>query len=306
MSNRGNAWIAYVFLAPVLIVMAVLVLYPLIMGISYSFTNMNQYNMGNAFVPPSYEFVGLKNYKELLGSIFAPSSVFRDILLQTMIWTFANVFFHFALGLLLALLLNRNIKGKGVYRMLLMVPWAVPSFVGAFAWLWMYNEKYGFFNLALQSMGLATVPWLGNSFWAMTSAIMVNVWIGIPFMMVTILGGLQSIPESLYEAARVDGASPWQQFVQITLPLLKPVASTATMLGIIWTFNMFNIVYLVTAGGPVHSTEILVTYAYREAFRNWNLGVASTYGAVILSILVVLTLLYKRIVGSNDNEGVYY
>ncbi|SFJ14885.1 carbohydrate ABC transporter permease [Thermoflavimicrobium dichotomicum] len=295
-----NTWIAYVFLTPVLVVMAVLVFYPLIKGISYSFTNMNQYNMGSKFIDPSYEWVGLKNYKELFRSFIAPKSVFRDVLIQTLIWTFVNVFFHFTIGLGLALLLHRKIKGRGIYRTLLMVPWAVPSFVGAFAWLWMYNDKYGFFNLMLKQMGLATIPWLGDSFWAMVSVIMVNVWIGVPFMIVTLLGGLQSIPDSLYEAARIDGASSWQQFRHITLPLLRPVAVTATTLGIIWTFNMFNIIYLVTAGGPIHSTEILVTYAYREAFRNWNLGLASTYGVVILSFLLVFTLIYRRVLKSNQ------
>lgn len=306
MRMHNQAWIAYLFLAPVLIVMALLVFYPLIQGILYSFTNMNQYNMGSKFLPPSYEWIGIQNYTELISTLFQPKSVFRDVLVQTAIWTFVNVFFHFMLGLILALLLHRQIKGKGLYRMLLMVPWAVPSFVGAFAWQWMYNDKYGLFNQLLETAGLPTIPWLGDSFWAMTSAILVNVWIGVPFMMVTLLGGLQSIPESLYEAARIDGATAWQQLKDITLPLLKPVATTATTLGIIWTFNMFNIIYLITGGGPVHSTEILVTYAYREAFRNWNLGIASTYGVVILSILVVFTLFYRRLLKANTDEGVYY
>lgn len=292
------------FLAPVLIVMGALVFYPLLQGISYSFTNMNQYNMGSQFAPPSYEFVGLKNYVELFASFTAEDSVFRAVVVQTLIWTFVNVFFHFTIGLGLALLLNRKVRGRGVYRMLLMVPWAVPSFVSAYAWTWMFNEKYGFFNLMLQQLGLPAVAWLGDSFWAMVSVIAVNVWIGVPFMMVTLLGGMQSIPESLYEAARVDGASAWRQFWNITLPLLRPVAATATVLGIIWTFNMFNIIYLVTKGGPVRSTQILVTYAYQEAFERWNFGVATTYGVVILSFLLIFSLIYRRLL--KTNEGVHY
>lgn len=306
MKSKGSAWIAWVFLLPVLLVMGLLVFYPLIKGISYSFTNMNQQNMGNIFAPPTYEYIGLQNYTELLGSFFEPNSVFRDVIIQTFVWTFTNVFFHFSFGLALALLLNRKIKGRAIYRTLLMVPWAVPSFVGAFSWLWMYNDKYGFFNQVLKAIGLPTVSWLGDSTTAMIAVILVNVWLGVPFMMVTLLGGLQSIPESLYEAARVEGASAWQQFTKITLPLLRPVAATATTLGIIWTFNMFNIIYLVTGGGPVHSTEILVTYAYQEAFRSWNLGMASTYGVVILSFLVAFTLFYQRVLKSNQNEGMYY
>jgi len=303
---RKNTWIAYVFLAPALAVLALLVFYPLVQGISYSFTDMSQYNMGSKFAPPSYEFIGFKNYTDLFASIFQPESVFRDVIVQTLIWTFTNVFFHFTLGLILALLLNRNIKGKGIYRMLLIVPWAVPSFIAAFSWTWMYNETYGVLNLVLQKLGIGAIPWLGDSFWAMFSVILVNVWLGVPFMMITLLGGMQSIPQSLYEAARVDGASAWRQFWTITLPLLKPVAATSTVLGVIWTFNLFNVIFLVTRGGPVRATEILVTYAYREAFLNWNFGMAATYGVVILSFLLAFTIIYQRMLKSGSNEGVYY
>lgn len=301
-----NTWIAYVFLTPVMIVMALLVFYPLFKGIGYSFTDINQYNMGNKFVDPSYKFIGLDNYKELLGSMFEENSVFRDILKQTTIWTFVNVFFHFTIGLGLALLLNKKIKLRGFYRMLLLVPWAVPSFISAFSWRWMFNGSYGIINITLQALGFDPIPWLGDPFWSMVAVIMTNVWLGVPFMMVTLLGGLQSIPTTLYEAAEVDGASRWSQFWHITLPLLKPVAFTVTLLGIIWTFNTFNVIYLVTGGGPVHSTEILVTYAYREAFRNWNFGMASTYGVIILSILLIFSSIYARVLKANDNEGVHY
>ncbi|MGQ7278913.1 carbohydrate ABC transporter permease [Brevibacillus thermoruber] len=306
MTIRSNKWIAWLFLTPVLVVMALLVFYPLVQGFVYSFTDMNQYNMGSKFAPPSWKFVGLNNYAGLFASMAKPDSVFRDVIAQTLVWTFVNVFFHFVIGLGLALLLNRNISGRGIYRMLLMVPWAVPSFVSAFSWTWMYNQTYGLFNIVLQKLGFAPIPWLSDSFWAMVSVIMVNVWVGVPFMMITLLGGLQSIPPSLYEAARVDGASPWSQFWNITLPLLRPVAATATVLGVIWTFNMFTIIFLVTRGGPVRSTEILVTYAYREAFMNWNFGMAATYGVVIFSFLLAFTVLYRRLIKANSGEGVYY
>ncbi|UFJ39397.1 sugar ABC transporter permease [Brevibacillus humidisoli] len=306
MATRSNWWIAYLFLAPVIVVMALLVFYPLLQGVIYSFTNMTQYNMGSKFAPASWEFIGLKHYIDLFSSMLQPESVFRDVIIQTLIWTFVNVFFHFTIGLILALLLNRNIRGRGIYRMVLVVPWAVPSFISAFSWTWMYNQSYGVFNILLAKLGFAPIPWLGDSFWAMVSVIIVNIWIGVPFMMITLLGGLQGIPQSLYEAARVDGATPWRQFWTITLPLLKPVAATATVLGVIWTFNMFNIIYLVTRGGPARSTQILVTYAYQEGFMNWNFGLAATYGVVILSFLLAFTLLYQRLLKENSNEGVYY
>jgi len=299
---RKNTWIAYVFLLPTLIAMAVLVFYPLLLGISYSFTDMNQYNMGNQFVPPSYKFVGLANYKEVL---FSSDSEFWNILLNTVIWTFTNVFFHFTIGLILALLLNQKIKGRAIYRMLMLVPWAVPSFVSAFAWRWMFNGEYGFINLFLKTyFHLEPIAWLSNKWTAMFAVILTNIWLGIPFMMVTMLGGLQSIPRELYEAADVDGASPVKKFFNITLPLLKPVAFSATLLGTIWTFNMFNVIYLLTGGGPARGTEILVTYAYREAFANWNFGLSATYGVIILSFLIAFSIFYSRVV-KDAGEKVY-
>ncbi|OEF98982.1 ABC transporter permease [Vulcanibacillus modesticaldus] len=305
-SVKNNTWVAYVFLAPVIIVMSVLVFYPLFKGIGYSFTDINQYNMGNKFIEPSYKFIGLANYKKLLGDMFTKDSIFGSILKQTFIWTFVNVFFHFMIGLGLALLLNRSIKFRSTYRLLLLVPWAVPSFISAFSWRWMFNGSFGIINLVLVKLGFSPIPWLGDPFWSMVAVILTNVWLGVPFMMVTLLGGLQSIPTSLYEAARVDGASRFSQFWNITLPLLKPVAFTATLLGVIWTFNMFNVIYLVTGGGPVRSTEILVTYAYREAFMNWNFGMASTYGVIILSFLIIFSTIYARLLKKKDNEEVYY
>jgi arabinogalactan oligomer/maltooligosaccharide transport system permease protein len=129
----------------------------------------------------------------------------------------------------------------------------------------------------------------------MTAAVVTNIWLGVPFMMVIMLGGLQSIPEDVYEAAVVDGASRVQKFFTITMPLLKPIALPAVLLGVIWTFNMFNVIYLVTGGGPYHRTEILVTYAYKQAFENWNFGLASTYGVIIMMILMIFTFFYRRI-----------
>ncbi|GAW29791.1 carbohydrate ABC transporter permease [Carboxydocella sp. ULO1] len=298
----SQSWLAYLFLTPALLAMAVLVFYPLILGTSYSFTDMNQYNMGNQFVAPSWKWVGLANYRKLLGNL---NSEFWDVALNTLIWTFTNVFFHFVIGLFLALLLNRKLKGRAIYRMLMLIPWAVPSFVSAFSWKWMFNAEYGIINLMLGKLGIEPIAWLSNKWTAMFAVIITNIWLGVPFMMVTLLGGLQSIPRELYEAAEVDGASKWQQFLNITLPLLKPVAFTATLLGVIWTFNMFNVIYLITGGGPYKQTEILVTYAYREAFMNWNFGISATYGVIILSFLLAFSFFYNRLL-KNAGEKVYY
>lgn len=297
MKKTDKIWIAYVFLAPSVLVMLAIVFYPLLLGIAYSFTDMDQYNMGNMVNPPSWKWVGLENYINLFKST---DSEFWMVTMTTLIWTFTNVFFHFTIGLLLAVLLNRKIRGRTGYRLLVMVPWAVPAFVAAFSWRWMFNTDFGIINLTLAALGLDIVPWLSQKWTALFAVILTNVWVGVPFMMVTMLGGLQSIPQELYEAAKVDGASAWRRFLNITLPLLKPVAFSATLLGVIWTFNQFNIIYLVTQGAPYRQTDILVTYAYNEAFLNWNLGMASTYGVIILSSLIAFSTFYYRVTKQNE------
>jgi arabinogalactan oligomer/maltooligosaccharide transport system permease protein len=281
--------LAYLLILPTALVMAGIVFYPLIRGVLISFTDMNQYNMGSRFIPPSYRFVWLHNYIRVLSS-----AQFWDILGQTVIWTLTNVFFHFTIGLALALLLNRRLRGRTIYRMLLLVPWAVPTYISAFSWRWLFNSKYGFFNLALKALGADPIPWLSHGVWAMVAVIATNVWLGFPFMMVVLLGGLQSIPRELYEASQVDGCGRVRQFWTVTLPLLKPVALTATLLGIIWTFNMFNVIYLVTEGGPHHQTDILATFAFIEAFHQWRFGMATTYAVIILSILLTFSFFYIR------------
>ncbi|MBI2251690.1 MAG: sugar ABC transporter permease [Armatimonadetes bacterium] len=288
----------YFFIFPAVLAMLILVYYPLIKGIYYSFTNMTQYNIGTPFIKPSYNFVGLKNYFEALRDPYL-GKIFK----QTVVWTFFNLIFHTFLGLFLACLLNRQFKGRTIYRLILLIPWAVPSFISAFSWRFIFNYDYGLINLCLVNLGFKAIPWLSNPFWAMTSAIITNVWLGVPFMMVIMLGGLQSIPHELYEAVTVDGGNRFHKFIKITLPLLQPVALPSILLGVIWTFNMFNVIYLVTSGGPYHSSEILVTFAYKQAFENWNFGAASTYGVIILSILIVFTFIYQQF--SKKAEGIY-
>lgn len=236
--------------------------------------------------------VGLSNYTNVL-----KGAEFWRILWQTIIWTFTNVFFHFIIGLGLALLLNAKIKGRTIYRIVLLLPWAVPSYITAFSWRWLFNQDYGFFNQLLHAIGVDPIPWLSDPFWAMFAVIVTNIWLGFPFMMVVFLGGLQSIPTELYEALRIDGGGKLSEFRYVTLPMLKPVTLTATLLGAIWTFNMFNIIYLITQGGPFHRTDILATFAYIKAFENWNFGMATTYAVIILSMLLVFSFFYIKNLG---------
>lgn len=293
-------WFAYALLLPVFVVMGVLVFYPLVRGIYLSFTNADELNFGGKEIPSTYEWIGLENYKEIFRS-----PELKSVAGFTLIWTFVNVFFHFTIGLILALALNRTLRFRGWYRMLLLIPWAVPSFISAFAWRFMFNTPYGFFAQVLQKLGVPLVdvpPFLSDPTWAKVVVIMANVWLGIPFMMVALLGGLQSIDQELYDAAAVDGASPWQRFWAVTMPGLRPVAATVILLGLIWTFNMFNVIYLITGGGPGNATQIFTTFAYQEAFVYRHYAVAAAYGVIILSILLVFSQFYRSIIRRMGEE----
>ncbi|MFD0477002.1 carbohydrate ABC transporter permease [Nonomuraea thailandensis] len=286
---------------PVLLVMLVLIGWPLARGVYLSLTDATEANIGRTIgvnvIPASYEFVGLENYARIL-----TSGVFWDKLVWTVVWTAVCVALHYGIGLGLAVMLNRRLRFRSVYRVLLILPWAVPAFVAAFIWRYLYNSDYGVINGFLKMAGLGGVGWLDDPTTAKIAVIAVNVWIGVPFMMVALLGGLQSIPAELYEAAEVDGASAWQRFTAITLPGLRQVSSTVVLLGTIWTFNMFPIIFLVTRGGPGSETEILVTYAFREAFTGIrNYSGSAAWGVIILAMLVVLAVGYRRTLRSQGD-----
>ncbi|MEU7168912.1 sugar ABC transporter permease [Streptomyces morookaense] len=289
-------WYAWAMVLPVVLVLAVLVGYPLGRGIYLSFTDANEANVARTIgvnhIPATYHFVGLDNYWKVLSG---QEGHFYSRLTWTVVWTASCVLLHYALGLGLALLLNRQVRFRALYRVLLILPWAVPAFVATFSWRLIFNEKYGVLNAVLDRLGLGTVDWLGDTTLQKISAVAVNVWLGVPFMMVAILGGLQAIPGELHEAAEMDGASPWQRFRHVTLPGLRPVSGTVILLGTIWTFNMFQVIYLLVGQGASSDSEILVTYSYRLAFQGVrDYAGSATYGILILSLLLVFAVFYRR------------
>jgi arabinogalactan oligomer/maltooligosaccharide transport system permease protein len=235
--------------------------------------------------------IGLENYR----SIFANTELYQ-VLARTVAWTLINVFFHVSIGVALALLLNERIKGKPIFRALLILPWAMPQYIVALTWRGMFNYQYGAINLILSNwLGLPPVPWLSSEVWAFVAATITNIWLGFPFMMIIALGGLQSIPQELYEAANIDGASAWQKLRHITLPMLKPVMVPAISLGAIWTFNNLNVIWLVTNGGqPADKSHILVTFVYKAAFTYYRYGYAAAFSIVIFLILLGFILWYLR------------
>ncbi|WP_206502642.1 carbohydrate ABC transporter permease [Streptomyces chrestomyceticus] len=291
----GTHWYAWTMVAPVVLVIGVIIGYPLVRGLYLSLTDANEANVerniGMNHIPATYEFTGLDNYTEILGD-----DVFWGRLGWTVVWTVACVGVTFAIGLALANLLNRTLRGRTFYRLALILPWAIPAFVSVFTWRLLYNEKNGLLNKLLAGGGIDAVPWLNDPTWAKLSVIAVNVWLGVPFMLVALLGGLQSIPGELYEAAEMDGANAWQRFRNITLPGLRGVSSTVILLSTIWTFNMFPVIYLLTRGGPGDATEILVTYAYRLSFVDSprDFSGSAAWGVLILLLLSLIAVVYRR------------
>lgn len=282
---------AYGYLTPAMIGMAVLVFIPVVYGIVLGFLD-RRYNV--------FEFAGLSNYIAILSDfdVTSPQSFYFKLGV-TLLWTAANVGLHVGIGLFLALLLNDEmLKAKGIYRVLLVVPWAIPNYITALIWKGMFHKQFGAVNFFLEGMGVEPIAWF-QSFWpAFATNLATNTWLGFPFMMVVSLGALQSIPADLYEAAFVDGASRWQRFRNITLPLLMPALVPAVIMGSVWTFNMFNIIYLVSGGAPDGATDILITDAFRWAFERDRYGYAAAYSTIIFVILLLFTLVTNRVTGA--------
>jgi len=282
----------YLFLAPAAAVMLLIVLYPFLYNIVIAFSNMSLYHLRD------WKFIGLEHFR----TIFAEPALYR-VFLKTVIWTGVNLVFHLLFGVGIALILNQQIRGRGVYRALLILPWAMPQYITALTWRGMFNFEYGAVNLILRSFHLPAIPWLSDANWSLAAPIIANIWLGFPFIMVVALGGLQSIPRELYEAADIDGAGWWVRLRRITLPLIKPVLVPAVALGTIWTFNNLNVLWLVTNGGePADKTHILVTYVYKAAFHYYRYGYAAAFSIVIFLILLVFVAWFLR--ASRERKGV--
>ena len=289
---RANK-VALSFLAPAGVAMIVLVVVPFAVGLALGFYDHHH---------GRWTFVGLANFKRILtgdGHALSDPLNFWFILGVTLAWTFVNVILHVLFGTLFALILRQPwLKARGLWRVLLIVPWAVPNYITALIWKGMFAGEYGAVNSILSGLGLDRVSWFSSWATAFSANVATNTWLGFPFMMVVALGALESIPKELEEAAEVDGASSWQRFKEITLPHLKPALGPAIVLGSIWTFNMFNIIFLVSGGEPDSQTEILISEAYRWAFtRQARYGYASAYAVLIFFVLLGWSRLGNRVAG---------
>ncbi len=305
----GASWwqrykLPYLYILPAFVVLAVVTFYPIAYQIYLSFTSFTIKNLRTGDAP----WIGLRNYERIIrNQVPLPNFDFWHILAFNIVWTISNVFFHVIIGVAVALLLNRKrIVGRRVWRAIFVIPWAMPPLVVATVWKNMFDTQFGAINQLLGKLGLPNdIAWLSSTKppipgvdllpLAFFAVLIANVWLGWPFMMVIATGALQSIPGDLYEAARTDGASRWQQFRDITAPLLRPAMVPAIMYGTILTFNQFNIIYFITNGGPYGKTEILVTQAFKLVNPNGLYGLAAAFSIMVFFILLVITLAQNRV-----------
>ncbi len=284
---------AYLYAAPAAAAMLALLVTPFALGAGVAFF---AHRDGN------FTFVGLANFADIVlardWSVTDPLS-FYFTLAVTVLWTVTNLALHVGIGVALAMVLREPwVRLRGLWRVLLILPWAVPNYITALIWKGMFHRQFGAINGVLVALGLEPVSWFSQWTTAFTANVCTNAWLGFPFMMVVTLGALQAIPRDLEQAAEVDGASGWQRFRHVTLPLLAPALLPAVVLGSVWTFNSFNIIYLVSAGEPDGSTEILISEAYRWAFtRGHRYGYASAYALLIFFVLFAYSKLTQRLLG---------
>jgi multiple sugar transport system permease protein len=293
--------LGFVLLSPALILILVFIAYPFALGIWMSLTNK--------LVGTTGEFVGLGNYATLLRS-----DIFRTAAWNTLFFTFMATVFKAALGMWLAILLNRKFRLARVTRATVLLPFIVPTVLSTLAWLWMFDATFSVFNWVMRSLwqmeislfgvaikenwGFFSGPlWLGDPGWAMFSVILVNVWRGLPFFAISFLAGLQTIPQELYDAADIDGATGWRKFWHVTLPMIKPVAIVVVVFSVVITFADFQLVYILTRGGPNNETHLLATLAYQLGMTSGNIGQGAAVALFMLPFLatvIVFQLWYLR------------
>jgi arabinogalactan oligomer/maltooligosaccharide transport system permease protein len=298
---KGRHTVPYLLLAPAFVGLALLLVYPFVFEVYLSFHDLKLTTIMAWKNTGHLPFVWFDQYVKVFTTSPLSEVSFWALLGRTLLWTFSNVFFHVAGGFALALLLNNAIRFKGFYRTLLVIPWAMPQVVAVLAMRGEFHSQNGFVNIILSklaaafpflaSLGIGPVQWLSD--YPLLTCTIINVWLGIPFMMVVILGGLQSISSSYYDAADIDGASYFQKLRFITLPLIKPVLAPAITLGTVWTFNNINVIYLVTGqAGGTEQADILVSALYKAAFTYNRYSYSAAFAIVVFALLFFISVTY--------------
>jgi multiple sugar transport system permease protein len=283
---EDERWLAFALLLPTMVLLGLFIAYPFVKGVELSVTDAKVGVPGN--------FVGMQNFVVLLND-----SIFRVAVWNTVVYTAVTTVFKLALGLWLALLLNRNFKGKAFTRAFILLPFIIPTVLSTFAWKWMFDPTFSVINWTLFRLGLISgrINWLGDPNLALISVIIVNIWRGVPFYAISLLAGLQTISPELHDAAAIDGARPWQRFWYVTWPLLLPVTMVVVLFSVIQTFADFQLVYVLTGGGPANATQLFATYAYQIGVGTGLLSEGAAISLAmfpVLLVVVIVQLLYIR------------
>ncbi|WP_433675365.1 carbohydrate ABC transporter permease [Microbacterium gorillae] len=274
---------AVLLAAPGLALLLAVVVYPLVTALVTAFFKQS-------LVLPGREFVGLQNIVDILTGDFA------RLLGQTLVFTLGTTIFPFIIGMALALALNTRIPGGKTLRGLMLLPWLIPGVVVSFLWMWIFNANYGVMNALLQALGVISEPqaWLAQPTTAMIAVIVAKTWQSFPWMMVMLLAGLQTVPKELHEAAEIDGAGTIRRFFSITVPQIRGIIGLVLLLEFIWNFQHFDIIYVLTGGGPAGSTQTFATAVYDTAFHGFDLGHAGALGLLWMILLMGLVVVYVR------------
>ena len=293
--NAARRNVGILFVAPALIYMIVFMGYPIVNNIILSFHDVNL----RTLLSPDKPFVALNNYIQIF-----KDAVFRTSLWNTFVFTMGSLVFQFLIGLLLALFFTQDFKFAKPIRGLLMMPWMIPITVTALIFKFIFGTDVGILNYILKSLGLIgqNIDWLTSPGTAMIAVVAANVWIGIPFNMILISTGLTTIPSELYESASMDGAGKLQSFFKITLPLLRPTIESVLILGFIYTFKVFDLVYVMTGGGPVNSTQMLSSYSYKLSFVEFKYSLGSAVANVLFVILLIVSVFYLKFVYTEEEK----
>lgn len=281
--SRGERVTAYVFLSPAVFFLLLLIAWPLIEVI------WNSFQFSNLVNPDVSGFAGLENFRYVFANEY-----FKTALMNTVIWTAVSVAGEYVLGLISALALNQPVRGRALFRGIIVIPWVVPIVVAGMTWTWLLTPDYGIFNIWMVKLGLMdrSYYWLGEMNTALLTVTFVNIWRSFPFYTVSLLAGLQSIPREMMEAAAIDGAGIWKRFRYIVLPQLKTVSLTIIVLHMIWTSINFDFIWIMTQGGPLHASETLPVLIYRMAMKEYNYGGASALSSMMMGLMIVCAFVY--------------
>lgn len=294
--RKSAAWLGVVFALPALIYMMFFIGYPMIENLILSLKNVDVYTFADK---SAQSFVGFKNYTELFSSA---NSILLKSIGNTLIFTAASIFFQFIIGFGLALLFNKKFPGCSFFRGVTMISWLLPVTVAGLLFKFMFQLNGGIINQFLTSIGILNQPieWLLHGNTAMAAIVVANIWIGIPFNMMLILTGLTTIPEEIYESASLDGANKFQTLFRITIPMIKPAIMSVLTLGFVYTFKVFDLVWVMTKGGPVNATELVSTYAYRLSFEEFQFSKGAAAANILFLILLFVGFFYIRTIDDDE------